>query len=85
MGFLAWIIFGLITGVIAKFLMPGADPRGWIVTIALGIVGAVVGGWIGTQLGLGTVNGFTIHSFLLAVGGAILCLLVLRLVQRRTY
>ena len=51
-GLLGWIVFGLIVGVIAKFLMPGKDPGGFIVTILLGIVGAVLGGWLGRVLGL---------------------------------
>jgi len=51
-GLLGWILFGLIVGVIAKFLMPGRDPGGFIVTILLGIVGAALGGWLGRVLGL---------------------------------
>jgi len=79
MGILAWILFGLLAGAVAKFLMPGNDPGGWIVTILLGIVGAVLGGFIGTQLGWGDINGFNLHSFLLAVGGALLLLLAYRM------
>ena len=48
MGILSWIIFGLIAGILAKWIMPGKDGGGFIVTIILGIVGAVVGGWIST-------------------------------------
>ena len=51
-GFLGWILFGLVVGLIAKLLMPGRDPGGFIVTVILGIVGAVVGGWLGRILGL---------------------------------
>jgi uncharacterized membrane protein YeaQ/YmgE (transglycosylase-associated protein family) len=51
-GFLGWIVFGLIVGALAKFVMPGRDPGGMIVTILLGIVGAILGGWIGRALGL---------------------------------
>jgi uncharacterized membrane protein YeaQ/YmgE (transglycosylase-associated protein family) len=79
MGILAWILFGLLAGAVAKFLMPGNDPGGWIVTILLGIGGAVLGGFIGTQLGWGDINGFDIKSFLLAVGGAMLLLLAYRM------
>ena len=50
---LSWIIFGLVVGVLAKFFMPGKDPGGMIVTILLGIGGALLGGWIGTSLGYG--------------------------------
>jgi uncharacterized membrane protein YeaQ/YmgE (transglycosylase-associated protein family) len=48
---IVWIIFGLIVGVVAKFLMPGRDPGGFILTTALGIVGALVGGWLGRAMG----------------------------------
>ncbi len=52
MGILGWIVFGLIVGALAKLIMPGKDPGGWIVTTLLGIVGAVVGGFLGRVLGL---------------------------------
>ena len=85
MGILSWIIFGLIAGLIAKFLMPGRDPGGFIITILLGIAGAVVGGFIGTSLGFGGVDGFNFGSFGIAVLGAILLLILYRvLVGRRT-
>jgi uncharacterized membrane protein YeaQ/YmgE (transglycosylase-associated protein family) len=51
-GILGWIIFGLVVGALAKLIMPGKDPGGWIVTTLLGIVGAVVGGFLGRMLGL---------------------------------
>ena len=53
MGILSWIIFGLIAGILAKWIMPGKDGGGFIVTIILGIIGAVVGGWISTFFGQG--------------------------------
>jgi uncharacterized membrane protein YeaQ/YmgE (transglycosylase-associated protein family) len=83
MGILLWIVFGLIVGVAAKWIMPGRDPGGIIVTIALGIVGAVVGGMIGTAVGFGDVSGFDIRSLLVAVGGALLLLFGYRLVTNR--
>ena len=83
MGILLWILFGLIVGVIAKFLMPGGGPRGIIITIILGIVGALLGGWIGSLLGLGGITGFNIYSMLLAIGGAMLVLAVYQLAMRR--
>lgn len=82
MGFFAWIIFGLIAGVIAKLIMPGKDPGGFIITIILGILGAVVGGWLGTALGFGSVDGFNFGSFVIAVLGAIVLLVLYRLIKR---
>ena len=79
----AWIIFGLSAGVIAKLIMPGRDGGGFILTCILGIVGAVVGGWLATMFGIGgDVSGFNLHSFLVAVVGAIVVLGVFRLVRR---
>lgn len=75
MGIIAWVIFGLIAGVIAKLIMPGRDGGGFILTCILGIVGAVVGGWLATMFGIGgDVSGFNLHSFLVAVVGAIVVL-----------
>jgi uncharacterized membrane protein YeaQ/YmgE (transglycosylase-associated protein family) len=91
-GILAWIIFGLIAGLIAKALMPGKDPGGCIVTTLLGIVGAVIGGFIGRTVfhygratdSMGDVSkpGF-LMSLVLAVIGAIILLAVYRLIARR--
>ena len=81
MGILSWIVFGLIAGILAKFLMPGRDGGGVIVTIVLGVVGALVGGFFATALGLGDVTGFNIRSFIIAVGGAILVLVVYRRIK----
>lgn len=71
-----WIIFGGIAGIIAKWIMPGKnEPQGCIITIILGIVGALVGGFIGNVLwGSDGVTGFGIKSFALAVGGALIVL-----------
>jgi len=77
-----WIIFGLIVGVAAKLLMPGRDPGGFIITTALGIVGALVGGWLGRALGFyrpGEAAGF-----IMAVIGAVIVLFVYRVIARRT-
>jgi uncharacterized membrane protein YeaQ/YmgE (transglycosylase-associated protein family) len=82
MGILLWVVFGLIAGAIAKFLMPGKAPGGIIMTIILGIIGAVVGGFIGTQLGFGDINGFNLQSMLLAVGGGVLVLFIYGLVAK---
>ena len=78
MGFLSWILLGLIVGVLAKWLLPGNDPGGIIVTILIGIAGAIVGGYLATLLGLGAVTGFNLGSLAIAVVGAILLLLVYR-------
>ena len=82
MGILSWIFMGLIVGVLAKFLMPGKDPGGLIVTILLGIAGAFVGGYVGSVLGLGTVTGFNIGSLLVAIGGAVLLLILYRVIKQ---
>lgn len=77
---IGWIIFGAIAGGIAKLIMPGKDPGGFIITILLGIAGALVGGYIGRALwGSAGVNSWSIGSFALAIGGAILLLLLYRL------
>ena len=81
MGVLGWIVFGLIVGAIAKLLMPGRDPGGIIVTILLGIVGALIGGFVGQALhlyGPGEPAGFVGATL-----GAILVLWVYRLTMRR--
>jgi uncharacterized membrane protein YeaQ/YmgE (transglycosylase-associated protein family) len=77
MDILIWIVFGLIVGVVAKFLMPGPDPGGMIMTIVLGIVGALLGGWIGRALGMYQTG--QPAGFLMAVLGAIVVLLIYRL------
>ena len=82
MGILSWIIFGLITGALAKFIMPGEDPGGCVLTTVIGIVGAVIGGFIGTWLGFGGISGFDVRSMLIAVLGAVLLLWVYRLTRR---
>ena len=88
MHIIAWIIFGLIAGVIAKLLMPGDDPGGFIITILLGIAGAIVGGFLANALGLGGETGnFGDRGFLIrlafAVVGAIILLALYRLIAGR--
>ena len=82
MGILSWIVMGLIVGVLAKFIMPGKDPGGIIVTILIGIAGAFVGGSIGSFFGLGTVTGFNLLSLLLATGGGIILLALYRVIKK---
>ncbi|MBA0217894.1 MULTISPECIES: GlsB/YeaQ/YmgE family stress response membrane protein [Pectobacterium] len=74
MGILSWIIFGLIAGILAKWIMPGKDGGGFILTVLLGIVGAVVGGYISVFFGFGRVDGFNFGSFVVAVVGALVVL-----------
>lgn len=83
MGVLTWILFGLLAGALAKFLMPGKDPGGCLVTILIGIAGALVGGLVGTRLGFGTVEGFDLRSLLIAILGAMILLGLYRLIFRR--
>ena len=84
MGILSWIVFGLIAGIVAKWIMPGKDPGGFIVTILLGIAGAFVGGFIGSQIGFGDISGFDIRSMLMAIGGAVLLLLAYRFIKKNS-
>ena len=74
MGILSWIVLGLLVGVLAKWIMPGGDPGGIFVTILIGIAGALVGGFLASALGMGTVTGFDVPSLAIAVGGSLLLL-----------
>ena len=78
MEIIAWIIFGLFVGIVAKFLMPGDDPGGFFVTIALGIIGALLGGWIGRSLGL--YQSGDAAGFIMSVIGAVILLGLYRLI-----
>ena len=82
MAIVGWIVFGLIVGVVAKLLMPGRDPGGFIVTIILGIVGALLGGFIGRGIGWYEPNDPV--GFFMALLGAVLLLVVYRLVAKRS-
>jgi uncharacterized membrane protein YeaQ/YmgE (transglycosylase-associated protein family) len=73
---LVWCLFGLFAGAVAKFIMPGKDPGGIFVTILLGIAGALVGGFLGSKLFNWDVTGFNLPSFGIAVGGALLLLIL---------
>ncbi len=84
MGIFAWVALGLLAGFLAKFIMPGKDPGGLLVTMLLGIGGALVGGFIGTQfLGFGDISGFDLRSLAIAVGGAVLLLFLYRLLMQK--
>jgi uncharacterized membrane protein YeaQ/YmgE (transglycosylase-associated protein family) len=77
MGVIGWMIFGLIVGALAKLVMPGRDPGGIIVTMALGIVGALLGGWVGRAVGWYGPNDAA--GFIMSIFGAILLLFVYRM------
>jgi uncharacterized membrane protein YeaQ/YmgE (transglycosylase-associated protein family) len=77
---IGWIVFGLIVGVIAKLMMPGRDPGGFVITILIGIAGALAGGFIGRALGLYQAN--EPAGFVMSVLGAILLLFLYRMLAR---
>lgn len=81
MGIIAWILFGLVVGVIAKLLMPGRDPGGFIVTILLGIAGALVGGFLGRAFNLYGPNDSA--GWLMSILGAVILLALYRMMVRR--
>lgn len=80
MGFLSWVLFGLLAGGLAKFIMPGKDPGGCLVTILIGVLGSVIGGFLGTRVfHFGKVEGFDLRSLLIAILGSVVLLLLFRL------
>ncbi len=84
MGFLGFLLLGLSAGAIAKAILPGKQGGGWISTLILGVIGALLGGWIGSLLGLGSVDEFfSIGTWLLAIGGSILVILIWGLITRK--
>ncbi|UKA49790.1 GlsB/YeaQ/YmgE family stress response membrane protein [Arthrobacter sp. FW305-123] len=84
MGIIGWIILGLIAGAIAKAIMPGKQGGGWLTTLLLGVVGAVLGGWIGSALFKVGINEFwSLSTWLLAIGGALLVLIIWGLFTRK--
>ena len=83
MGIISWIVVGLIAGILAKLLVPGDDPGGIIVTILIGMLGAVVGGLAVSLLGGTGVTGFNVWSIVVATLGTIILLVLFRLVAGR--
>ena len=82
MAILMWIVFGLVVGALAKLIMPGDDPGGFIVTVLLGVAGALVGGFLGRAMGLygpGQVAGYT-----MSIIGAIILLVLYRMMTKRS-
>jgi uncharacterized membrane protein YeaQ/YmgE (transglycosylase-associated protein family) len=82
MGLVSWIILGLVVGIIAKFLMPGKDPGGIVITILLGVAGAIGGGFISSVFGFGKVTGFDLRSLIIAVCGSLVLLIIYRAIKR---
>ncbi len=84
MGFLAFLLLGLIAGAIAKAILPGKQAGGWIATLVLGVVGALLGGWLGGVLFGADLSGFfSIESWLLAIGGSLIVLVIWGLITGR--
>ena len=83
MGILSWIVLGLIAGALAKWLMPGKDGGGWLITMALGIGGAFVGGYLGSFIGVGvTGGGINLASVGTATAGAFVLLFAYRAIKK---
>lgn len=84
MGFLGFLLLGLIAGAIAKLILPGKQGGGWFVTLLLGVVGAMLGGWLGGLIfHVGLDSFFSLTSWLLAIGGSLIVLLIYGLIVGR--
>jgi uncharacterized membrane protein YeaQ/YmgE (transglycosylase-associated protein family) len=83
MTFIALLLMGLIAGAVAKLLLPGDDPGGILMTMVIGVVGALLGGFLAAALGFGGLSGFDFRTFVIAVIGSILLLLIYRAVAGR--
>jgi len=84
MGFIGWIVLGLIAGGIAKAIKPGEQGGGWLATLVLGVVGAIVGGWIGSALfDVGVDKFWSLSTWLLAIGGSLVVLIIWGLITRK--
>lgn len=83
MGIIGWIVLGLLAGAIAKAILPGNQGGGWLVTLLLGVVGALLGGFIGGAIfGIGLEDFFSIQTWLVAIAGSIIVLLIWGFVTR---
>lgn len=83
MGIISWIVLGLVAGALAKWLMPGPDGGGWLLTMGLGIAGAFVGGFLGEKLGIGgSVSGVNIASIVTATAGAFVLLFAYKVIKK---
>ena len=83
MGILAWIVIGIIAGFLAKSVVPGEAPGGVLGDLVVGVVGALIGGWLFTAFGSAGVTGFNLWSLLVAFVGGVVLLLIVRLFTRR--
>ena len=84
MGFIAYLILGLIAGAIAKAILPGRQGGGWIATLILGVIGAMLGGWLGNMIfDVGVDQFWSLSSWLLAIGGSIIVLVIWGLITGR--
>lgn len=84
MGLFAFLLLGLIAGAIAKVIIPGKQPGGWIWTLVLGVLGALIGGWLGgIVFNVGVESFFSLSTWLLAIGGSVIVLLLYGLIAGR--
>jgi len=81
MGLFSWVVMGLCAGALARFLTPGDDAMGCLMTLVTGIVGAILGGVLATYLGFGGFRGFDLYSLIVSTLGAVVLLLLLRIVR----
>lgn len=84
MSFLAWVIVGLIAGILAKWAVPGEGPGGIVGDMIVGILGAIIGGWVVERLGYGGPTGINLWSIIVAFIGGVILLLIMRAVTRRS-
>ena len=83
MTILAWLVVGLIAGILAKYAVPGEGPGGLIGDLIVGIIGAIIGGWIFNAFGHAGASGINLYSILVAFVGAVVLLFIIRLLTRR--
>jgi uncharacterized membrane protein YeaQ/YmgE (transglycosylase-associated protein family) len=82
MGILSLLVLGLLAGLVAKLILPGDDPGGILITMVIGAAGAIIGGLLASELGFGGLSGFNLRTFIIAVVGALLLLILYRAVDR---